>query len=96
MNLPGGPGVRIDTHIYQGFTISPYYDSMVAKLIAFGKNRREAIRTMRRALDEYHISPIKTTISLHSEIMAHPQFVEGKISTHFLEKFIKNEREEAK
>jgi acetyl-CoA carboxylase biotin carboxylase subunit len=91
LNLPGGYGVRLDTHIYPGYVISPYYDSMVAKLIVHGKNRNEAIAVMRRALDEFYISPIKTTIGLHSEIMRHPMFIEGKVSTHFLEKMMKHE-----
>jgi len=89
LNLPGGYGVRVDTHIYQGYSIPPFYDSMVAKLIVYDKTRGEAIRKMRRALEEFYISPIKTTISLHSEILAHPLFVEGKVSTHFLEKMMK-------
>lgn len=85
LNLPGGFGVRVDTHIYPGYTISPFYDSMVAKLIAFGKDRQEAITIMRRALEEFYISPIKTTAALHLDILRHPLFLEGKISTHFLE-----------
>ena len=93
MNLPGGYGVRVDTHIYSSYVISPYYDSMVAKLIAHGKNRFEAIQTMRRALDEFYISPIKTTIDLHSSILEHPHFIKGDISTHFLEKMMKNDLE---
>ncbi|MBU1997044.1 MAG: acetyl-CoA carboxylase biotin carboxylase subunit, partial [Candidatus Omnitrophica bacterium] len=95
LNLPGGFGVRIDTHIYPGYRISPYYDSMVAKLITHGKNRKEAISTMRRALDEFYISPIKTTISLHSVILKNPLFVEGKVSTHFLENNMKKYLEES-
>jgi len=93
LNLPGGPGVRIDTHIYQGYVISPYYDSMVAKLITFGKDRTEAINIMNRALEEFYISPIKTTIDLHLKILNHPQFLAGKVSTHFLEKITKPEQE---
>jgi len=91
LNLPGGPGVRVDTHIYSGYKISPYYDSMVAKLIVHGRDRAEAIKIMRRALDEFYISPIKTTIPLHVQIMNHPMFVKGQISTHFLEKMAKKE-----
>ncbi|MCA9407913.1 MAG: acetyl-CoA carboxylase biotin carboxylase subunit [Candidatus Omnitrophica bacterium] len=91
LNLPGGPGVRLDTHIYPGYVISPYYDSMVAKLITYGKNRKDAIAKMRRALDEFYIAPIKTTIELHRRILQDPRFVEGKISTHFLEKYSKKE-----
>ena len=85
LNLPGGLGVRIDTHIYPGFTVVPYYDSMIAKLITFGKNRNEAISIMKRALQEFYISPLKTTATLQLEIMNHPRFVEGKVNTHFLE-----------
>jgi acetyl-CoA carboxylase biotin carboxylase subunit len=91
LNMPGGPGVRIDTHIYPGYTISPYYDSMVAKLIVHGKNREEAVSIMRRALDEFYISPIKTTVPLHMEIMHHPTFLQGKVTTHFLEKMMKKD-----
>ena len=96
LNFPGGFGVRVDTHIYPGYVISPYYDSMVAKLIVHDKTRMEAIRKMRRALEEFYIHPIKTTIGLHSEILEHPLFVEGKVSTHFLEKMVKNETEATK
>ncbi|MFA5260015.1 MAG: acetyl-CoA carboxylase biotin carboxylase subunit [Candidatus Omnitrophota bacterium] len=86
LNLPGGPGVRVDTHIYPGYVISPFYDSMVAKLITHAPTRPEAIKIMRRALDEFYISPIKTTSPLHMEILDHPLFRSGDISTHFLEK----------
>ncbi len=92
LNLPGGPGVRVDTHIYSGYKISPYYDSMVAKLIVHGRDRAEAIKIMRRALDEFYISPIKTTISLQVQIMNHPDFVRGNISTHFIEKMAKKDQ----
>ncbi|MCB9757303.1 MAG: acetyl-CoA carboxylase biotin carboxylase subunit [Candidatus Omnitrophica bacterium] len=93
LNLPGGFGVRVDTHIYSGYVIPPFYDSMVAKLIVHDKTRVEAIRKMRRALEEFYVSPIKTTIGLHSEILDHPLFVEGKVSTHFLEKMVKSDTE---
>lgn len=96
LNLPGGFGVRVDTHIYSGYAIPPYYDSMVAKLIVHDKTRIEAIRKMRRALEEFYVSPIKTTIGLHSEILEHPAFVEGKVSTHFLEKMVKSDAEVSK
>ena len=91
LNLPGGNGVRVDTHIYSGYKISPYYDSMVAKLITFGKNRTEVMSIMRRALEEFYISPIATTIDFHSQILRHPSFIEGKVSTHFVEKILKTE-----
>ncbi|MBF0478752.1 MAG: acetyl-CoA carboxylase biotin carboxylase subunit [Candidatus Omnitrophica bacterium] len=90
LNLPGGNGVRIDTHIYPGYKISPFYDSMVAKLVTYGRNRNEAIAIMNRALQEFYISPIKTTIPLQLKIMNHPSFIQGKVSTHFLEKFMKD------
>ncbi len=93
LNLPGGPGVRLDTHIYPGYRISPHYDSMVAKLIVHGKDRNAAIQVMRRALEEFYISPIKTTIGLHLEILNNPLFLQGKVSTHFLEKMKKKETE---
>jgi acetyl-CoA carboxylase biotin carboxylase subunit len=93
LNLPGGFGVRVDTHIYSGYQISPFYDSMVAKLVVHGRNRADAIQIMRRALEEFYISPIKTTIGLHASILDHPLFREGKISTHFIEKNMKSELE---
>lgn len=86
LNLPGGLGVRVDTHIYSGYTIVPYYDSMVAKLIVKGRDRTEALAIMRRALEEFHISPIKTTIPIQLEIINHPVFIDGKATTHFIEK----------
>ena len=96
LNLPGGPGVRLDTHIYPGYAINPFYDSMVAKLIVYGRDRDEAIAIMNRALEEFYISPLKTTITLHSHIINHPVFKQGKASTHFIEKHMKNELESAK
>ncbi len=90
MILPGGPGVRVDTHIYPGYEISPYYDSLVAKLITFGNNRQAAIKTMQRALSEFMISPIKTTIGLHSRILENPLFIKGDISTHFVQDMLKD------
>ncbi len=85
-NLPGGRGVRLDTHAYQGYTISPYYDSMIGKLIVHGKNRQEAVNICRRALDEFTIEPIKTTIPFHKKVMNNPAFLKGKFSTDFVEK----------
>jgi acetyl-CoA carboxylase biotin carboxylase subunit len=86
LNLPGGRGVRLDANIYPGYTITPFYDSMVAKLITYGDTREEAIRIMRRALAEFHVHPIKTTIGMHQDILGHPLFLDGKITTHFIEK----------
>jgi acetyl-CoA carboxylase biotin carboxylase subunit len=81
---PGGRGVRLDTHVHTGYTVSPYYDSMIGKLITYGKTRKEAIDIMRRALEEYTIKPIKTTIPLLRNIFNNPIFIKGDISTDFL------------
>jgi len=84
LNLPGGVGVRVDTAAYQDGVIPPYYDSLVAKLITFGANRGEAIARMRRALDMFVVEGIYTSIPLHQKILAHPDFIAGKIDTGFL------------
>lgn len=86
--LPGGPGIRLDTHVYSGYTIPPFYDSLIAKIIAFGKDRKEAIIKMQRALGEVEIEGIKNTSSLHSKIMANEKFQSGGVSTNFLSKHI--------
>jgi acetyl-CoA carboxylase, biotin carboxylase subunit len=82
---PGGPGIRVDSHIYQGYTVPSYYDSMVAKVIAYGDTREQAIRRMRIALSEMSIEGIKTNIALHQELMLDARFVEGGTSIHYLE-----------
>ncbi len=87
LHLPGGHGVRVDTHIYAGYQVPPYYDSMVAKLIVTGRTRKEAIVRMRRALDEFVLEGIKTTIPLHRQIMEHPDFISGNVTTRFMEQF---------
>jgi acetyl-CoA carboxylase biotin carboxylase subunit len=84
---PGGLGIRLDTHIYNGYRISPFYDSMIAKLITHGKDRNEAIARMRRALDEIVISGIKTTIPFHKNIMEDERFLRGEIYVNFLNSF---------
>ncbi|TAM34252.1 acetyl-CoA carboxylase biotin carboxylase subunit [bacterium] len=89
--LPGGPNVRVDTHIYAGYEIPPYYDSLLAKLIVHGNNRQEAIKTMRRALSEFYIAPIKTTIPFHLKLMDNALFKKGDISTHFVQELLANE-----
>ncbi|MBL7196872.1 MAG: acetyl-CoA carboxylase biotin carboxylase subunit [Candidatus Omnitrophica bacterium] len=94
LNLPGGPNVRVDTHIYQDYTISPYYDSMLAKLIVHGSNRRETINSMKRALDEFIIEPIKTTIPFHKQVLNNQSFKDGKFSTHFIENLLKESETE--
>ncbi len=87
LSLPGGLGIRVDTHIYSGYQIPPFYDSMMAKLIAYGDTRKAAITTMRRALEEFLITPIKTTIDFHKEVLINPDFQKGDFSTHFVEKY---------
>ncbi|MEW6682204.1 MAG: acetyl-CoA carboxylase biotin carboxylase subunit [Nitrospirota bacterium] len=86
--VPGGPGVRVDSAAYPGCVIPPYYDSLVAKLIVHADTRAEAIARMKRALAEFEIQGIKTTIPLHRRIMDDPGFVKGKFSTGFLERFL--------
>lgn len=84
---PGGHGVRIDTHVYSGYTIPPNYDSMISKLIVVAQTREEAILKMRRALDEYIVQGVKTTIPFHQKLMVDPKFVEGDFTTKFMETF---------
>jgi len=83
---PGGPGVRVDTHAYSGYKIPPNYDSMIAKLICFGKDRAEAIAKCRRALDEFHISGVKTTIPLLKYIVSREDFANGTYDTGYIER----------
>ena len=83
---PGGPGVRVDTHIYDGYTVPPYYDSLLAKVIVHGNDRAEAIARMRQALDSFIIEGVRTTIPFLGRVMRHPDFVAGKIDTKFLER----------
>jgi len=85
---PGGPGVRLDTHAYAGYRIPPNYDSMIGKLIVHRKSRPEAIATMKRALSEFHISPVKTTIPLHLQIMDNEYFKSGDVDTGFVERVL--------
>jgi acetyl-CoA carboxylase biotin carboxylase subunit len=85
---PGGLGVRVDSALYDGYRVPPHYDSLVAKLITFGKTRDEAIARMRRALREFVISGIKTTIPLHQRILENPEFRAGDYDIHWLEKFV--------
>ncbi len=82
---PGGPGVRMDTHVHAGYVVPPHYDSMIAKLIAHAPTREWAIRRMQRALDELVIEGVATTIPFHKELLKHPAFLAGEIDTHFVE-----------
>lgn len=84
---PGGLGVRVDSAVYQGYVISPFYDSMVAKLITYGATREEAISRMKRALSEFVIEGVKTTIPFHLKLLDHEKFVDGDFNTKFLERY---------
>jgi acetyl-CoA carboxylase biotin carboxylase subunit len=86
-NEPGGHGIRIDSHVYSGYTISPYYDSMIAKLITVAQTREEAITKMERALEEYYVEGVKTTIPFHRQLMKNKDFREGNFNTGFMDTF---------
>jgi acetyl-CoA carboxylase biotin carboxylase subunit len=83
---PGGPGVRVDTHVYAGYTVPPYYDSLLAKLIVHGRDRAEALARMGQALDSFILEGVKTTIPFLARVIRHPDFVSGRIDTKFLER----------
>ena len=87
LHFPGGHGVRLDTHVYSGYIIPPHYDSMIAKLITTAQSREEAINKMKRALDEFVIVGIKTTIPFHRKLMDHPDYISGNYTTKFMESF---------
>ena len=87
LHLPGGHGVRVDTHVYSGYTISPNYDSMIAKVITTDRNRDEAINKMRRALDEFIIEGIETTVPFHRKLMDDPNYIKGIYTTKFMEDY---------
>lgn len=93
MNMPGGMGVRVDTHMYSGYDVPPFYDSMIAKLITYGKDREEAITIMERALEEFLVTPVKTTVDFHKKVLADADFRSGNYSTHFVEKFFPDKEE---
>ncbi|MFM7222066.1 MAG: acetyl-CoA carboxylase biotin carboxylase subunit [Bacteroidota bacterium] len=87
LHQPGGHGIRVDSHVYAGYVIPPFYDSMIAKIIAVARTRKEAIDTMSRALSEYVIEGVKTTIPFHQQLMKNEQFINGNFTTKFLETF---------
>jgi acetyl-CoA carboxylase, biotin carboxylase subunit len=89
LNLPSGPGVRVDTAIYDGYFVPPYYDSLIAKVIVHSRTRERAIARMRRALESMIVEGIKTTIPLHLKILNDPDFIAGNFSTRFMERFLK-------
>jgi acetyl-CoA carboxylase biotin carboxylase subunit len=90
LRLPGGPGVRFDSHVYEGYRIPPFYDSMIGKLIIYRPTRAEAIATCRRALDEFVIEGVKTTIPLAKRILRDPNFVAGTVHTKYVEQSMLN------
>ena len=85
-HAPGGPGVRVDSHLYSGYRVPPYYDSMIGKLITHGADRKTAIARMRNALTEIVIEGIRTNVPLHQEIFQHSAFQKGGTDIHYLEK----------
>jgi acetyl-CoA carboxylase biotin carboxylase subunit len=91
LHSPGGHGVRLDTHVYAGYTIPSNYDSMIAKLITTAQTREEAINKMKRALDEFVIEGVKTTIPFHRQLMEHPDYLAGNYTTKFMEDFVMKE-----
>ena len=94
LHSPGGHGVRLDTHVYAGYTIPPNYDSMIAKLITTAQTREEAISKMKRALDEFVIEGIKTTIPFHRQLMDHPDYIAGNYTTAFMDSWVMEAPEE--
>ena len=83
---PGGPGVRVDTHVYAGYTVPPHYDSLLAKVIVHGNDRQEALQRMGQALDSFILEGVTTTIPFLARVIRHPAFVAGEVSTRFLER----------
>jgi acetyl-CoA carboxylase, biotin carboxylase subunit len=87
-NAPGGPGIRMDSHAHAGYTVLPYYDSMIGKMMAYGRNRGEAISILQRGLEEFIIEPVKTTIPIHREILKSPLFRRGQVYTDFVPRLL--------
>ena len=94
LHVQGGHGVRVDTHVYAGYSIPPNYDSMIAKLITTAQTREEAISKMKRALDEFVIEGIATTLPFHIQLMNHPDYIAGNYTTKFMENFVMDGPEE--
>ena len=86
-HVPGGFGIRVDTHAYAGYRVPPFYDSLIAKIISHGYDRQEALNQMLRALDEFIIEGVPTTIPFHKQVLNDPKFVEGDFNTTFLDTF---------
>lgn len=94
LHLPGGPGVRVDTHIYNAYKVPPYYDSLIAKLIVSARNRKDCISRLNRALDEFVVEGIKTTIPFHKFVINTPEFTSGNFDTHFIENIYEHAKNE--
>ena len=95
-HLPGGNGIRVDSHIYQGYTVPPYYDSLIGKICTHGKDRAQAMAKMRVALGELAVNGIKTNTELHRDLFVDPGFLEGGVSIHYLERWLQNRKDSAK
>ena len=93
---PGGPGIRVDSHVYQGYSVPPNYDSMVGKVIAYGANREQAMSRMRIALSEMVVEGIQTNIPLHRELLNDTRFMRGGVSIHYLEQKLAQEEKKRK
>jgi acetyl-CoA carboxylase biotin carboxylase subunit len=93
---PGGPGIRVDSHVYSGYTVPPHYDSMIAKVISYGDTREQAIRRMRIALSEMVVEGIKTNIPLHQDLLLDERFIQGGTSIHYLEEKLAAKEEATK
>ncbi|MBI3980139.1 MAG: acetyl-CoA carboxylase biotin carboxylase subunit, partial [Chloroflexi bacterium] len=83
---PGGPGIRVDSHLFAGYEVPPYYDSLLGKIVAWGETRAEAISRMRRALSELIVEGVRTTREFHLEVLQHPSFLAGSVQTNFVER----------
>ena len=94
-HVPGGHGVRVDTHAYAGYVVPPHYDSLIAKLIVHGRTRHEAIGIVRRALEEFVVEGVPTTIPFHRKVMDHPDFIEGRFDTSFVDRFLRRDAKDA-
>jgi acetyl-CoA carboxylase biotin carboxylase subunit len=88
VHFPGGPWVRVDTHVFSGYTTPPYYDSLLAKVIVWGRDRAEAIARARRAVAETHIEGVKTNVSYLAQVLEHPDFVAGNVDVNFVERHL--------
>ncbi|MBL4666863.1 MAG: acetyl-CoA carboxylase biotin carboxylase subunit, partial [Sneathiella sp.] len=91
-HAPGGLGVRVDSALYAGYNVPPYYDSLIAKLIVHGANRQECLMRLKRSLEEFVVSGIKTTLPLHQALIENEDFISGNYNIHWLEKFIEEKR----